>query len=188
MELDAYGYISRENFAEGVLQRFPQWQSPQWVAEDGLPGSVNQAERMAALLVEYRRKLISFYPRNEAVCDLVERLRQRFRLGIVSNGRVSSQWPKMERAGLDSSFEAIAISEEVGFEKPHAEPFLSVLRSLEVAPENSIYIGDNPDHDIAGAAAVGMKTCWVALGRSFSDDHVRPDFIIESVLDLEDVL
>jgi putative hydrolase of the HAD superfamily len=182
MTLDAYGYISREEFGEGVLQRFPQW----------IPGegdrSVDHSARRAAFLVEYRQKLISFYPRHEAVCDLVERLGQSYRLGVVSNGRVSSQWPKMERAGLDAGFVAVVISEEVGFEKPHPEPFLSALRALDVAAEKSLYIGDNPGHDIAGAAAVGMKTCWVALGRRFSDDRVKPDLIIDSVLELETVL
>lgn len=184
-ELDKLGYISREGFAEGVLARYPDWTVDETFACDAdLPS------RIAALLVEYRRELISFYPHHEDICDLVERLRQRsFRLGVVSNGRAASQWPKMQRAGLDAAFESIVISEEVGFEKPHPEPFLNSLRALEIAPEEALYIGDNPYHDIGGAAAVGMKTCWVALGRDFPDDApARPDLQVDSVMDLESVL
>ena len=182
-DLDDLGYISREEFAERVLERFPDWQP-----EFGLETDVES--RVAALLVEYRRELISLYPRHEDICDLVERLKRKsFQLGVISNGRVSSQWPKMQRAGLDAEFESIVISEEVGFEKPHPEPFLASLRALEVAPEDALYIGDNPYHDVGGAAAVGMKSCWVALGREFPEDApVRPDLQIDSVRDLESVL
>lgn len=183
--LDDLGYISREEFVVGVLDRVPDWQP-----EDNPASSADPASRIAALLIEYRRELISLYPRHEDICDFVERLRQKsFQLGVISNGRVSSQWPKMQRAGLDSAFESIVISEEVGFEKPHPEPFLASLRVLDVAPENALYVGDNPYHDVGGAAAVGMKNCWVALGREFPEDApVRPDLQIDSVRDLESAL
>ena len=82
----------------------------------------------------------------------MERLRQKsFQLGVISNGRVSSQWPKMQRAGLDAAFESIVISEEVGFEKPHPEPFLVSLRALNVLHSTSATI---------------RTTMWAELRRS----------------------
>lgn len=185
-ELDELGYVSREEFADRVLKRFPGWRPSE--PHDDQKGT--PAVRRAALLVEYRRELISFYPRHEDICSLIGRLqRTSTKLGVISNGRVSSQQPKMQQAGLDAAFESVVISEEVGFEKPHAAPFLASLRALDVAPGNAVYIGDNPRHDIGGAAEVGMKTCWVTLGRDFPDDLTAwPDLQIETVRDIESVL
>ena len=42
-----------------------------------------------------------------------------------------------------------------GYEKPHPQAFRNVLQSLE-APEALWMIGDNPNADIAGAAALGI--------------------------------
>jgi len=53
--LDDLGYIPREEFGEGVLERFPDWQP-----EGGLDSDADS--RVAALLVEFRRELISLYP------------------------------------------------------------------------------------------------------------------------------
>lgn len=185
MEVDRLGYEDREMFAKHVLQRFPQRIS------------------VSRFLSVYRSQLIAGYPRKEAVCSMIERLKPHYRLGVVSNGRVSSQLPKMCKAGFcpgsstiettaeaesASAFETIVISEEVGFEKPARAPFDAVLQRIGLPAESSLYIGDNPWHDIAGATAVGMQTCWVALSRSFPDDIPPPDLVIDSILDLEGIL
>lgn len=174
MSLDRLGYVSREDFAHEVLTRFPKSCAEMTVE---------------TFLTDYRRKLIPLYPRNERVCAMIDRLARTYRLGVVSNGRVSSQRPKMVHAGIENErFEAVVISEEVGFEKPSPEPFLAVLKMLELEPDQAVYIGDNPYHDIAGAAGVGLHTCWVALGRIFPHDVSPPNLVIDSILDLENSL
>lgn len=173
MAFDRLGYATREEFARAVSGRYPR-------SCHGL--TVDE------FLTEYRRRLIGHYPRDERVCSLVERLGKSYQLGIVSNGRESSQLPKMRQAGLEDQFEAVAISGAIGFEKPHPKPFLFALESLGVSAADALYIGDNPHHDIGGAAAVGMHTCWVALGRSLPHDVAPPDLVIDSILDLEDAL
>jgi len=35
------------------------------------------------------------------------------------------------------------------------------LDALEVAPEDVLFVGDNPKRDMAGAKAAGIKTAWL---------------------------
>ncbi len=178
LSIDALGYTDRREFAERVLSEFP-------------PGS-RQLQSVDDFLAEYRRQLISLYPRNNDVCEMVRRLRLTFRLAVVSNGRLSSQLPKMKQAGLSDvagdMFEAIVISEAVRFSKPHPDPFHSALEQLGVEANRALYIGDNPYHDVAGAANLGMRTCWVSMGRDFPGDLPHPDIVVESVLEVDGAL
>ncbi len=81
-------------------------------------------------------------------------------LGLVSNGTTRSQRPKIEALGIADYFGVILISEEEGVRKPDAEIFQRAMRKLGSVPENTIFVGDHPDADIAGAAQLGMKTIW----------------------------
>jgi putative hydrolase of the HAD superfamily len=51
--------------------------------------------------------------------------------------------------------------------KPRPEIFAEALRRLEIAPEQALHVGDNLDADVAGAAALGIRTAW--LTRRVSD-------------------
>jgi putative hydrolase of the HAD superfamily len=77
--------------------------------------------------------------------------------GVVSN------WPPSLRAvlrhhGLDQYFGVIAFSAECGVTKPDARIFLWALAELGVSPGECMFIGDNPDKDIAPARQLGMQT------------------------------
>lgn len=93
-------------------------------------------------------------------------------------------------SGMEPHFSTVVISEEIGIRKPRREIFDSVAETLELAPEEILHVGDNLDADVAGAAAVGMKTVW--LTRRVADpeaaladyDGPAPDFSLEDLLDL----
>ena len=44
--------------------------------------------------------------------------------------------------------------------RPDAEIFRRAVTRLGVEPHEAIFVGDNPEADIAGARAFGMKTIW----------------------------
>ena len=52
--------------------------------------------------------------------------------------------------------------------------FEAALAALEVAPEQALMIGDSPREDIAGAAALGIQTVWLARGRAYPSDCPAP--------------
>jgi putative hydrolase of the HAD superfamily len=53
-------------------------------------------------------------------------------------------------------FEAIVASARVGYVKPQREIFAHALDVTGVRPERAVHVGDNPDADVAGAAALGI--------------------------------
>jgi putative hydrolase of the HAD superfamily len=46
---------------------------------------------------------------------------------------------------------------DVGYLKPHPTIFKAALKQLGVLPEETVFVGDNPTADIAGAQAVGLR-------------------------------
>ncbi len=82
-------------------------------------------------------------------------------IGIVTNGFVRQQQPKIAALGLATIASCIVISERFGAEKPAASLFLAAAASLQVPVEQILFIGDNPAVDICGASQVGMRTLWV---------------------------
>ena len=49
-------------------------------------------------------------------------------------------------------------SEEAGAEKPAARIFETALERAGARPEEAVMVGDDPETDIAGAAALGMRS------------------------------
>lgn len=65
---------------------------------------------------------------------------------------------EFEAFGFPDGFSAIVTSGDIGYRKPHAAPFEAALKAVEVHAEEAIFVGDNLDHDVAGALQVGMTT------------------------------
>lgn len=86
---------------------------------------------------------------------VLEILRRKYRLGIVSNfyGNLASV---LKSEGLDKYFDAVADSSVVGVTKPDPKLFLHALNRLGAAPSEAVMVGDNVKRDMAGAAAMGM--------------------------------
>jgi len=42
-------------------------------------------------------------------------------------------------------------------------------------------VGDNPDADIGGGAAYGLRTVWIRRGRTWQDDGFAPDYEADDV-------
>ena len=96
----------------------------------------------------------------------------------------------LRSARFDELLTSVVISEEVGIRKPRGEIFEAVVGAFDFAPDEILHVGDKLDADVAGAAAVGMRTCW--LTRRVKDperelekfDGPGPDFALEDLRDL----
>jgi putative hydrolase of the HAD superfamily len=83
-----------------------------------------------------------------------------WKLGLITNGSVGFQVPKIRAAGLIDRFQAICISGREGVRKPDPEIFRRACSRLEVEPEDCVFVGDNPFADIAGSKRIGMRAVW----------------------------
>jgi putative hydrolase of the HAD superfamily len=84
-----------------------------------------------------------------------------FKLGIVTNGSVESQQAKLHESGLLARVDEALISEKEQIRKPDRRIFALAAERLGVAPEECVFVGDNPETDIGGAHMAGMSTVWV---------------------------
>ena len=129
-------------------------------------GLVPNEEQIRDLVEVYRSHMpvLGLYP--DAKCT-IERLRPYAKLGLLTDGFVESQRKKVQSLGIESWFDQIVYTDDIGhdFWKPSPVPFQRISRQLKVNPERSVYVGDNPDKDFIGARGIGMKTVRV----------VRPD-------------
>ena len=82
------------------------------------------------------------------------------KLGIITNGQTSRQQRKIDRFGLEGLVDVILISESEGVKKPDPEIFRRAVARCGVLAGNSVFVGDHPEADIAGAVGAGLRAVW----------------------------
>jgi putative hydrolase of the HAD superfamily len=82
------------------------------------------------------------------------------KLAIITNGPVHWQMPKIQQCGFESFFDNILISEAEGISKPNPQIFERALLRCGVKASETIFVGDYPEYDIAGALAAGLTPVW----------------------------
>ena len=92
---------------------------------------------------------------------LLEALRGRYRLGVVSNfyGNLEAV---CHGAGLAPLFGVIVDSHRVGAEKPDPAIFRAALEPLCAKAETTLFVGDSLRRDREGARRIGMGFLWIA--------------------------
>jgi HAD superfamily hydrolase (TIGR01662 family) len=115
-------------------------------------------------------------------------LRDHYELVIISNGSSCNQKKKIKAAGLSRYFSSVHISDEENSRKPRKNIFLKALQTSGHLPSEVLFVGNDPLCDIKGAKSVGMKTCWISNGDIFPSAMGAPDYTINSLRELVEVL
>jgi putative hydrolase of the HAD superfamily len=96
--------------------------------------------------------------------------------GAVSNNVHDYQRAKLDHAGLQR-VEVLVGIDAVGAAKPHPAIFHEGLRLLGTSARGTVYVGDNPHHDVVGAEGAGLRGIWLnRSGKELPEDlaaHVR---------------
>ncbi len=161
------------------------------LAKLGVAPSAALAERLTALhmglLVGQVRHLAHH-------AEVLAQLRGRVQLAVCSNfSHSQTALAVLEAAGLRWHFDAVLVSDAVGFRKPRPEIFRATLGALGVAPEDALHVGDSLSADIAGAAALGMQTAWITRRVPKAEEALakhegpRPDHIVADLSELAEI-
>ena len=135
---------------------------------------------VADLVADYYREYPSKFSVEPETIEGIRLLRSSgFKVGVVTNGP-PSQWSKLEAAGMAGEFDAVCISAVVGSWKPDLPIFTTAARACNVALEGWM-VGDSAQADIVGGANAGLRTIWMARGRRWTLDGLRPDHIVDSI-------
>lgn len=112
---------------------------------------------------------------DEDAIPLLEKLRPTHKLGLITNGPSWTQQAKIEQFQLEAYMDVLTISEEAGVAKPDPAIFHLTLEQLDMQPEEAIFIGDSPEHDLHGATAAGIACIWInRRGLVLPDNTPRP--------------
>jgi putative hydrolase of the HAD superfamily len=90
------------------------------------------------------------------VVDVLEKLRPRFQLAVVSNfdGRLRMI---LEHLGISKFFFHVFVSSEIGADKPDPEIFRRALKFMKLKARETLHVGDDPKRDWKAAAAAGLS-------------------------------
>ena len=90
------------------------------------------------------------------VLPALEQLGKRYRLFTASNGNAD-----LGRIGIAHFFERTIAARHVGALKPDPAIFRKVIEGTDLQPHEVVYVGDDPQLDVAGARGAGMQAIWV---------------------------
>lgn len=93
---------------------------------------------------------------NDGVRELLDELRPRYALHIITNGYDATQATKLESSGIRAFFDQVITSERAGAPKPDARIFHKALHVARARSPESLMIGDSLRADMQGARGVGM--------------------------------
>lgn len=105
---------------------------------------------------DYIDHLSTFNHLFEGTIEILEYLKPKYKLHIITNGFKEVQHGKLNKANINHYFETVTNSEMVGAKKPNPKIFSHALDKAKASPANSLMIGDNYEADILGALHLGF--------------------------------
>ncbi len=141
----------------------------------------------------------------DGTMELLEYLKPKYRMHILSNGFTEVQHKKIGNSGLRPYFDTVILSEEVGVNKPHPGMFTHALERAGARREQTVMIGDSWEADIVGAYRSGIDQIWlnptgevptgaVLMGKtnaeevSLGEAFVIPTYTVGSLKEIKEIL
>lgn len=123
-----------------------------------------------------------------AACDFEDHAKEtlsalhgHYQLAIISNGIGEAQRSRLTAGGLSHYFDALIVSDEVGYWKPDKEIFEEALARLDIKHSEALFIGDSLHDDYNGAVNAGIDFCYYNRNGEPMDHTVRPKYMIDSL-------
>ncbi|XP_072407491.1 N-acylneuraminate-9-phosphatase [Chiloscyllium punctatum] len=121
---------------------------------------------------------------------MLRKLRQSYKLLLLTNGSSSVQREKIKVCQCEKYFDIIVVGGEQQEQKPASSIFQECFRLLEVKPDACVMIGDDLKTDIQGGVNAGVRaTIWINNNNLKPDAHnAVPDHTVKTVLEVKDIL
>lgn len=151
-------------------------------------------DNIIELVTEYRNHLpsIAFF---DDVLPCLELLKTKgIKTGIITDGYANAQHQKLKAVRADSLFDNIIITDELGrdYWKPHPKAFEMMKKKLNIAFEEMIYVGDNPEKDFYISIIHPIKTVriyrdGVYQAKEYYDD-IKEEHAIDDLKELNSII
>jgi len=133
------------------------WQRFQMTLEEKSIFNEEMAKNMGNDYIQHSPDKSRLFP---CTHEVLEYLKQKYKLFLITNGFKEVQYRKIENCQLRPYFEQVFTSEEIGYNKPEKEYFEIVLQKTGASVADSVVIGDDLEVDIKGANTIGLDTVW----------------------------
>lgn len=155
----------------------------------GLEENVFERIQQAAITAYLKTKFEVLRPYHDVKWILMKLKAKGLILGIITDAPRNKAWQRLVITGLDSSFDLVITHDDTMATKPNPTPFNLFLKKTSLKSEDVLFVGDNPERDVKGAKAVGMKTALAEYGWHLNkDSKEEPNFRIKSILELEKIV
>ncbi len=122
----------------------------------------------------------------EGTRELLDYLKPKYKLHIITNGFSEVQNIKLTGAGIRDYFDTITVSEEAGAKKSNPDIFCYALKKANALNNESIVIGDEMAVDIDGARAAGIDQIFFNPNGEKSEG--QRTFEVNKLFEIRDIL
>lgn len=128
--------------------------------------------------------IVSLIKKDEKLAKIIASLHKKYFLFIISGSLRRVALKKLEKIGIDPNFfrHSFFSGDPHFTSRTDPENFKHFLSKSKYAPEEHIYIGDNPHTDIVIPRSLGMKT--IIVGQSLKE----ADFSVPNIYGIETLL
>lgn len=137
---------------EGVYERNDWWE------QFNLGLSQNEKQQLTTL---YWNTIVETTTVKPCAEQLLKTLKGKVILVLLTDydGESFSKRERISSLSIVPYFDLVVIAGEDTVEcKPSLQPFVYILKALNMQPDETLMVGDKPEVDLAGADALGMKT------------------------------
>lgn len=130
-------------------------------------------ETILILADDYLLNLPNYNSLFEGTIDLLNYLKPKYKLHIITNGFHEIQSAKLNNSKIAHFFDQIITSESVHVKKPNPKIFFHALKQANAYTYESVMIGDNLEADIYGAKNIGLPTIYCNfIDKTLQDDTI----------------
>lgn len=123
------------------------------------------------------------------IIEILNDLKTKYKMYATTNGKAYVQRNKLKTAGIINLFDAIFISENVGFNKPDVKYFEKIMEFIgDYKKDEILMIGDTLNSDILGANNAGIKCCYYNTKNEPISDKLKIDYVISNHKELYNFL
>jgi putative hydrolase of the HAD superfamily len=128
-------------------------------------------QKIESISDQYILHLSAFSNLFEGAISLLDGLKSKYQLHVITNGFEIVQHHKIKNSGLSSYFKNVFTAEKVGYKKPHPIIFEHALDHTQTNAHNSLMIGDSLEADVLGAMNIGMQAIHFNSHNEPQHDH-----------------
>ncbi|CAA0144086.1 YjjG family noncanonical pyrimidine nucleotidase [Tenacibaculum maritimum] len=142
-------------------------------------------ELIIAISEDYINFLSDYNHLFEGTIEILDYLKEKYELHIITNGFKEVQHLKMEKSGIKKYFTHIITAESIGVKKPDPKIFAYAMKLAKATPKNSVMIGDSYEADVIGGLDMGMSAIYCNLEKK---ENIKGISTIQSLIELKQYL